>query len=74
MKISKVIVSIACSLGLLLAPVQADALLFGKFGLQEEMKMMPIGEVWEEFLSRSGVVNNYFAEVKKYENEVLLKR
>ena len=42
--------------------------------LQEEMKMMPIGEVWEEFLSRSGVVNNYFEEVKKYENEVLLKR
>ena len=42
--------------------------------LQEEMKMMPIGEVWEEFLSRSGVVNNYLAEVKKYENEVLLKR
>ena len=42
--------------------------------LQEEMKMMPLGEVWEEFLSRSGVVNNYLAEVKKYENEVLLKR
>ena len=42
--------------------------------LQEEMKMMPIGEVWEEFLSRSGVVSNYLAEVKKYENEVLLKR
>ena len=42
--------------------------------LQEEMKMMPIGEVWEEFLSRSGVVSNYLAEVKKYENEVLIKR
>ena len=42
--------------------------------LQEEMKMMPIGEVWEEFLSRSGVVSGYLAEVKKYENEVLLKR
>ena len=42
--------------------------------LQEEMKMMPIGEVWEEFLSRSGVVSNYLAEVEKYENEVLLKR
>ena len=42
--------------------------------LQEEMKMMPIGEVWEEFLSCSGVVSNYLAEVKKYENEVLLKR
>ena len=42
--------------------------------LQEEMKMMPIGEVWEEFLSRSGVVSNYFADVKRYEIEVLLKR
>ena len=42
--------------------------------LQEEMKMMPIGDVWEEFLSRSGVVSNYFEDVKKYEIEVLLKR
>ena len=38
------------------------------------MKMMPMGDVWEEFLSRSGVASNYFAEVKKYENEVLSKR
>ena len=42
--------------------------------LQEEMKMMPMGDVWEEFLSRSSVASNYFAEVKKYENEVLSKR
>ena len=42
--------------------------------LQEEMKMMPMGEVWEEFLTRSGVEKNYFAEVKKYESEVLSRR
>ena len=42
--------------------------------LQEEMKTMPFGEVWEEFLSRSGVAANYFAEVKEYEAEVLSKR
>ena len=42
--------------------------------LQEEMKMMPMGEVWEEFLSREGVVANYFQEVQKYESEVLSKR
>ena len=42
--------------------------------LQEEMKMMPMGDVWEEFLSREGVEKNYFAEVKKYESEVLSKR
>ena len=38
------------------------------------MKMMPVGEVWEEFLSREGVVADYFAEVKKYESEVLSRR
>ncbi len=42
--------------------------------LQEEMKMMPIGEVWEEFLSRESVEPDYLAEVKKYESEVLYKR
>ena len=42
--------------------------------LQEEMKLMPLGDVWEEFLSREGVVANYFEEVKKYEREVLSKR
>ena len=42
--------------------------------LQEEMKMMPMGDVWEEFLNREGVVANYFAEVQKYEREVLSKR
>ena len=42
--------------------------------LQEEMKMMPMGEVWEEFLTREGVVTNYFKEVQKYESEVLSKR
>ena len=42
--------------------------------LQEEMKMMPMGEVWEEYLSREGVEKNYFAEIKKYESEVLSKR
>ena len=42
--------------------------------LQEEMKMMPMGEVWEEFLNREGIALNYFAEVQKYESEVLSKR
>ena len=42
--------------------------------LQEEMKMMPIGEVWDEFLSRAGVPANYLAPIKEYEREVLLKR
>ena len=42
--------------------------------IQEEMKTMPFGDVWKEFLRREGVCVNYLDEVKKYEKEVLLKR
>ncbi len=42
--------------------------------LSEEMKTMPFGDVWNEFLDREGVTRNYLAEVKKYEAEVLAKR
>ncbi len=42
--------------------------------LQEEMKMMPFGDVWKEFLARCGVAENYLAPIKEYEREVLLKR
>lgn len=42
--------------------------------LQEEMKTMPFGDVWKEFLARCGVAENYLAPIKEYEREVLLKR
>lgn len=42
--------------------------------LEEEMKTMPLGDVWEEFLAREGVAKNYLAEIKEYEREVLSKR
>ena len=42
--------------------------------LQEEMKTMPFGEIWNEFLAREGVAENYLAPIKEYEREVLLKR
>ena len=42
--------------------------------ISEEMKMMPIGDVWEEFLRREGVIADYLPEIRKYESEVLSKR
>ena len=42
--------------------------------LSEEMKTMPFGDVWDEFLARENVPKNYLSEVKKYESEVLLAR
>lgn len=42
--------------------------------LQEEMKTAPFGDVWAEYLRREDVPADYLAEVKKYEEEVLVKR
>ncbi|MBO5909167.1 MAG: L-rhamnose isomerase, partial [Clostridia bacterium] len=41
---------------------------------QEEMKTAPLGDVWNEYLERENVTKNYLEEVKKYEEEVLVKR
>ena len=44
--------------------------------LQEEAKTLPFGDVWDEYLRRSGLKTGteWIDEVKKYEKEVLLKR
>ena len=41
---------------------------------QEELKTMPFGAVWEEYLRRETVPQDYFAEIKRYEADVLSKR
>lgn len=43
---------------------------------QEAVKTLPLGDIWNEYCARQGVVSDkdFFAEVKKYEDEVLLKR
>ena len=42
--------------------------------LLEEMKTAPLGDVWNEYLERENIPADYLAEVKKYEQEVLVKR
>ena len=44
--------------------------------VQEELKIMPFGAVWNEYCRRSGVPAgmDWFKEVKAYEDEVLSKR
>jgi L-rhamnose isomerase len=43
---------------------------------QEAVKTLPLGDIWNEYLSRQGVVTDkdFYAEIKKYEDEVLVKR
>ena len=44
--------------------------------IQEELKTMPFGEIWNEYCRTCGVPadGEWFASVKQYENEVLSKR
>lgn len=43
--------------------------------MQEEMKFMPYGDVWDEYLKRQGIPGeNWFDEVKSYEKTVLYAR
>lgn len=42
---------------------------------QEALKMMPLGDVWEEYCVQCGTTEEgWFDEVKRYETEVLAKR
>lgn len=42
--------------------------------MQEELKTAPFGDIWNEYLERENTPVEYFAEVKRYEQEVLSKR
>ena len=43
--------------------------------LQEELKTLPFGAVWEEYLIREKVASyNWFEKVKEYQDQVLNKR
>lgn len=42
--------------------------------LKEEMKTMPFGDVWEEFLRQENIPADYITPIRKYEEDVLLKR
>ena len=44
--------------------------------LQEELKTLPWGEVWDEYLKRQGMVSDaeMFEEIRQYEKEVLSQR
>ncbi len=41
---------------------------------QEEFKIAPFGDVWEEYLRREGVESDYYSIIKEYEEKVLETR
>lgn len=42
--------------------------------LSEKFKFMPIGDVWDEYLSRQNLSDDWYDAVEKFEKEVIAKR
>lgn len=42
--------------------------------LSEKFKMMPVGDVWGEYLRRQGLSEDWFGEVEAFEKDVIAKR
>ena len=44
------------------------------FYLNERMKMMPVSDVWAEYLKRQGLKEDYITDIERFENEVIKER
>ena len=72
----KAMLSALCTPNAELKKLQDENKLTELMMMQEEVKTLPFGAVWDEYCERCGapVGKAWFEEVEKYENEVLLKR
>ncbi len=60
----------------MLKKLQDDGNMTELMVMSEELKMLPFGEVWKEYCRRCGAPEEsaWLEEIKKYEQEILLKR
>lgn len=71
----KALLSALCTPNAVLQELQDTANWTELMVRQEELKMLPFGDVWEEYCIACGTTEQeWFAEVKTYEKEVLSKR
>lgn len=73
----KALLSALCTPHQQLRELQDSAQFTKLMMLQEELKMLPIGDIWAEYCKTCGVPANdseWFGEIEKYETETLSKR
>jgi L-rhamnose isomerase len=45
-----------------------------EMALREEMKDLPFGDIWAEYLKRQGLEESFMDQIDDYERQVLSKR
>ena len=72
----KALLSALCTPNDMLKELQDKADFTRLLMMQEELKMLPFGDVWAQYCRECGVepTESWFDEIVKYENEVLSKR
>ena len=72
----KALLGALCTPNEMLKKLQDEGKFTELMALSEEMKMLPIGDVWAQYCKECGVSSNldWFKEIEKYEKEVLLNR
>jgi len=72
----KALLSAMCTPFAMLQELQNKAQFTRLMMLQEELKLLPLGDIWEAYCEACGVPAGaeWYDEVEKYEQEVLLKR
>ena len=72
----KALLNALCTPNAALKALQDENKLTELLVMQEEVKTLPFSDIWTEYCTRQGVAADkaWYADVVKYENEVLLKR
>ena len=72
----KALLSALCTPNVFLAELQDKNSMTELMVMQEEIKTLPFGDVWAEYCAQCGVAAGaeWFKEIEKYEQEVLLAR
>lgn len=72
----KALLSALCTPNEMLKKLQDESRFTELMIMQEEMKTMPFGAVWAKYCQECGINTDFdwYDEIKKYEDEVLLKR
>ena len=73
--LQKALLAALCEPSALLKELQDENQMSRKMAVMEDIKMLPFGDVWEEYCRISGIpATGYYDEIEKYEKDVLLGR